>query len=1162
MKPRIDHATRVVLEEAPTLPHPPSSLSSWGFVELCARTTFSGITIEGFGVVEGTSTLDARAAWPGSGLPEEVVARVAVLEQDVVGIADLDTVSGVVRAHAAGKEQYVRVIPGCELLLDEGSIVLLPMTAVGWGNLCAILTDAKDGLLQREIAKDDVEHRLDVVCAHAQDLQAIVWPPFHPATEQRAMTALQAAFGDRLSVGLAFHSVPEDAVSAAFARLWQQRLGTPIVLSARPVLVDESDGAFFDVLCAIRQHDLVGRTGQRLAPNRRSRLHSHGEIVANATARGRELGLSWCDDDGVAAMVQRSREIAGRCVFRLGETKYLFPVDHDDENAVLREHTWRGANKRYPAGVSEKLRVQLEHELQLIATINVAAYFLTVEEIVNVAVDLGILCQGRGSAANSAVCYCLGITAVDPEQSSLLFERFLSVERGEPPDIDVDFEHERREEVIQAIYARWGRAHAAMVCEVISYRGRSAVREVGKVYGLSDVVTGRINELMSHSSFGELLGGARFASAHKDHGRGLRGIAAEVGLDVDDPAVMRTLEMSVRLQGHPRHLGVHVGGFVLTRHPMTTLAPIEPARMADRAVLPFDKDDVETLGLFKMDVLGLGMLTCISKALAMVNAERPSSLPPLSLYAIPADDSDVYDAICRADTVGVFQIESRAQMQMLPRLRPRTFYDLVIQVAIVRPGPIQGGMVHPYLKRRSGHVDEIGWRYPHDSLIPILERTLGVPLFQEQVMKLAIVGAGYSAGEADQLRRDMAAWKKTGRLERHRDKIIRGFVDHGISHHFAERVYEQIKGFGEYGFPESHASSFANLVYVSSWLKHHHPAHFACALLNSLPMGFYAPAQIVKDAQQHGITVRPVDVAHSSWDCALEADDTSKTPALRLGLRLVKGLRKEVADVVAADRVAHGAFVDVADVVRRGRLDKRARLALAKAGAFDSLASHRRAAMWAAMDPRPPLFARLPDEQPSLFPPSDGEVLLLDYDSVGLSIDDHPMRYVRPVLVKHLAGRSSAREPKLFDSRDVRASRHKQRALVSGLVIGRQRPGTADGTCFITLEDEFGHINVVVWGRDFDRWRTMILTSRFLLFDAVIEREGIVIHAMARGVRAVSATAGVFDPARARSEGRQQLIGGEVSPPTPQALRVGDKPQSGFLFDAQIDLPFASRDFH
>ncbi len=1166
------------------------------FVELSARTSFSGITIEGYGAVEGRGVLDARVAWPGAGLPEEVVARAHAFGQDTVAIADIDTVAGVVRAHSAGRDLGVEVIPGCELLLDEGSLQLLPMTPRGWANLCRILTIAKDGTLERGVEKDDIEHRLQTVLDHHDDLQAIAWPPF----ADHALRALRDTFGERLSVGVSFSMTPDDAISLAFAER-ANRAGMATVLSARPLLVDEDDGALLEVLCCIRQHLLWRDAGQRLPPNRRARMCTQAEIAAMARSRiddhrrdrgtrandrdrardrggdrdrvrdhdddrdrarrrghtnARDHDLSsakifrsrlrrqetadgdaatttdverdHCDDTAtlwVEAMIARSRHIADACTFRLDQLRYSFPIDSPDPDGVLRAKTFAGANERYSGDVPDDVCAQLEHELALVKDIAVAPYFLTVKDIVDVARELNILCQGRGSAANSAVCYCLGITSIDPVRMGLLFERFLSRERAEPPDIDVDFEHERREEVIQEIYRRWGRDRAAMVAEVIAYRGKSAVREVGKVFGLSEVVTGKISELMHHGSFSELLGGHDQGAPHKR----FSDVANEVGVDGTDPAILQTMRMALRLQGHPRHLGIHVGGFVLTNDSLTNISPIEPARMAGRAILPFDKDDVDALGLFKMDVLGLGMLTCIRKAMALVeSSSAPSALTsapppvPLRLHTIPAEDPVVYDAICRADTVGVFQIESRAQMAMLPRLKPRRFYDLVIQVAIIRPGPIQGGMVHPFLRRRNGEetID-----YPHESLRPILERTLGVPLFQEQVMKLAVVGAGYSGGEADQLRRDMAAWKKTGKLERHRDRLFRGFTARGVSADFANRLYEQIKGFGEYGFPESHAASFAILVYASSWLKAHYPAHFACALINSLPMGFYAPAQIVADAQRHGVSVRPVDVQHSDWDCTLEptgattastvsTTTSSSLPTLRLGLRLVKGLSEKVGRAIENERRAHdgGGYDDINDVVRRCSLDKRARLALAKGGAFDGLAGNRRAALWVAMDPRPPLFARLPDEQPSLFPPSEGEVLALDYATVGLSVNDHPMRHVRPGVLEQLRRRARGRRPPtLLDSRDVQNTRHGTRALMAGLVTGRQRPGTADGTCFITLEDEYGMVNVVVWGRDFDRQRATIVSSKFLLVDAVIERQGLVVHAIARAVMAVAPGAGTFD---------------------------------------------------
>jgi error-prone DNA polymerase len=570
------------------------------------------------------------------------------------------------------------------------------------------------------------------------------------------------------------------------------------------------------------------------------------------------------------------------------------------------------------------------------------------------------------------------------------------------------------------------------------------------------------------------------------------------------------MELSFRLQGHPRHLGIHVGGFVLTDAPITTLAPVEPARMDNRTILPWDKDDIDALALFKMDVLGLGMLTCIRKCFDLIHLTDGVRF---TLATLPAEDKATYEALQRADSIGVFQVESRAQMAMLPRLKPQSFYDLVVEVAIIRPGPIQGGMVHPYLRRRNG---EEKIEYPHESLRPILERTLGVPLFQEQVMKLAIVGAGYSGGEADQLRRDMAAWKKSGRLERHRQKLLDGFSARGVPLEFAERLYEQIKGFGEYGFPESHAASFAILVYASAYLKTHYPAHFPCALINSLPMGFYAPSQIIADAQEHGVTARPVDVNVSEWDCVLEPSGGAH-PDIRLGLRLIKGLREDVGRAIADERRARGSFGDVNDLVRRCALDKKARAVLAKAGALDALTPHRRASVWAAMGSAPPLLRTLKEDLSGALPaPHASEVLLLDYESTGLSLTDHPMRHMRASVGVAADGRP------VLDSRGVKETPHGTRALVCGLVIGRQRPGTADGTCFVTLEDEHGLVNVVVWGRDFEKWRKTVVTSTFLLVEGVVERQGIVVHVIAHGVRAV--------------EPRME--------------------------SAQLDLPFASRDFH
>ena len=1098
-------------------------MDSRDFVELCARTAFSGITVEGTGAVEGRTLLDAEAAWPGAGQPEEVMARAALLGQDAVAVCDLDTVAGVVRAYSAGREHGVRLIPGVELLLQEGALALHSATPRGWAHLCEILTLAKEGL-----DKDDVDHRLERVLARAEGLYALALPPF----DAGALGPLKDAFGPRLSLAVAFHKVPEDQARLAFAREQAAHLGAPIALSARPFLVDAADKRLHDVLTCIRQHLTLQTAGQRLLPNAHARMRGAEELAILARGRG-------ATDAEVRAWMARTREIADACTFELGHLKYRFPTYQAgaDANALLRQAVLEGARHRYPAGVPAEVSQQLEHELGLIAELDVAPYFLTVKDIVDLARDKGILCQGRGSAANSAVCWVLGVTSIDPVRTGLLFERFLSKERHEPPDIDVDFEHERREEVIQAIYDKYGRDHSALVSEVISYRGRSAVREVGKVYGLSEAQTAKIADLMLHSSFREL--------SKLDQKQAL----IEAGLDVTERRIGETLRMAQRLQGHPRHLGIHVGGFVLTEDPITTLGPVEPARMADRTILPWDKDDVEALGLFKMDVLGLGMLTCIRKCLDLLNLDRGSgsACEPLFLHTIPPEDPAVYEMLGRADSIGVFQVESRAQMAMLPRLKPRCFYDLVVEVALIRPGPIQGGMVHPYLRRRNG---EEAVEYPHESLKPILERTLGVPLFQEQVMKLAIVGAGYSGGEADQLRRDMAAWKKTGKLMRHRQRLIDGFLARGISRDFAERLFEQIKGFGEYGFPESHAASFAILVYASAWLKAHHPAHFACALLNSLPMGFYAPQQILADAQRHGVPARPLDINHSGWDHRLEPSEQGP-PALRVGLRLVRGLPEELGRGLEAERQERGPYVDVSDVSRRlsqGRrgLDKKTVGVLARAGAFDSITPHRRAAVWASMTAhggqrdkkgaggRPPLLRHLPDDDVSglIAPPPAAELLLLDYDATGVSLSDHPMRHLRPALPEALRD--------ALTSAEVSKARHGTRARVVGLVIGRQRPGTADGTCFVTLEDEHGHVNVVIWGRDFDRWRHTVVTAQFLMVEGVIERQangasreassGQVVHLIAHGVGAVRPRRGTF--------------GG------------------GAEERSQLELPFASRDFH
>jgi error-prone DNA polymerase len=729
--------------------------------------------------------------------------------------------------------------------------------------------------------------------------------------------------------------------------------------------------------------------------------------------------------------------------------------------------TWQGAARRYPEGVPLPVREQLEKELSIIEQLKVSPYFLSTLEIVEIARSRRILCQGRGSAANSAVCYVLGITAVNPDCHSLLFERFISNERHEPPDIDVDFEHERREEVIQEIYSRYGRERAAMVSEVIRYRGKSALREVGKVFGLSLEQIDRLSSVLTHWD-GVDEGSKRLS---------------DVGFELHNETVRQVLELARELQGFPRHLSIHVGGFVLSARPLHEVAPIEPARREGRTVVPWDKDDIEALGFFKVDVLALGMLTAIRKALALIHEQGglhrrqgvQESFDPLDVVArIPLGDDKAYELACAADTIGVFQIESRAQMAMLPRLRPQSFYDLVIEVAIVRPGPIQGGMVHPYLRRRNGEEPS---KSPHEMLDPILERTLGVPLFQEQVMQLAIVGAGYSGGEADQLRRDMAAWKKSGKLLRHRERLLRGFAQNGIEREFGERLFEQIKGFGDYGFPESHAASFALLVYSSLWLKAHYPAEFACALINSQPMGFYSPRVILRDAEKHGVGIKPLHVNHSGWDCSLERENGQA--AVRIGFRLLKGFSREAMTRIEEART-NAVFSNVDDFVWRTGLAKDHLDLLAEAGAFADISSGRREALWQLRAPRVAgLFSGQSVQEPTIRLPrlQKLETLLLDYRRTGVSLADHPLLHLRPQLDRH----------RVIQARNLAGMKSGDRVRVAGLVQSRQRPGTASGVVFITLEDETGVSNLVLYSRVFEENRRVAQGAMLLCAEGKVE---------------------------------------------------------------------------
>ncbi|MCA9751095.1 MAG: error-prone DNA polymerase, partial [Gemmatimonadetes bacterium] len=810
-----------------------------------------------------------------------------------------------------------------------------------------------------------------------------------------------------------------------------------------------------DVLTCIRHGVPLAEAGRILRPNAEHDLktpHAMAELFAD-------------DPDSLA----RTLEIAERCAFSLAEIRYRYPAEErpsgKSEREWLAELAWQGAYERYGQHVPGDVARQIERELALIHELDYGGYFLTMYEIVQFCRRAGILCQGRGSAANSAVCYCLGVTAIDPVRLDLLFERFLSRERNEPPDIDLDIEHERREEVIQWVYERYGRRRAAMVANVIRYRSKSAVREVGKVLGVAETALDRLSKLL----------GSRFRDLEVD-------ALDHSGLDRESETHRHLLRIVDEIRDFPRHLSIHPGGFLLGHEPVDTLVPIEPATMENRTVIQWDKYAVEDLGLFKVDLLGLGALTMAHHCFDLLREHRGLDL---DLARIPADDSATYEMVSRGDTVGVFQIESRAQMSMLPRLKPRTFYDLVIEVAIVRPGPIQGDMVHPYLRRRSGEEKEI---YPHPALARALKKTLGVPIFQEQVMKIAVLVGGYTGGEADRLRRDMAAWKSSGRIERHHEKLVSRMVENGIDPEFAERIFSQIRGFGEYGFPESHAASFALIAYATAWLKCHHPAAFACSLLNAQPMGFYAPSTIVEDAKRHGVSVRPVCVQRSAWDCTLEADGPDL--AIRMGYRWVQGFGTREREGLER---APGPFRDAEQFVRMTGLSAKALERLAEAGGFDGLGLSRRDAIWRVREIAArhgdaiPLSGEDPRRAPRFRDLSRPEEILWDYRTTHHSVRDHPM----------IGARERLRRAKIPDACTLNAQADGSRARYVGLVICRQQPGTATGVTFYTLEDETGFVNLVVWRPTFEKFSVLARTAVFLGVTGRIQSENGVIHLIA-----------------------------------------------------------------
>ncbi len=911
--------------------------------------------------------------------------------------------------------------------------MLLVEDEAGYRRLCELITTGR-----RRSAKGEYRlHRHDLE-ADNTGLLALWLPGAEP--DPREGQWLHGCFPGRCWLAVELHRGPDDDARLAKLLALAATLDLPAVASGDVHMHVRGRRALQDVLTATRHHLTVADAGAHLFPNGERHLRTRRALAAIYPPE----------------LLEETRRIAARCRFDLDTLQYRYPRELVPEghtpSSWLRVLTFEGMARRWPAGTPEKVRAQIEQELLLVAELHYEAFFLTVHDIVVFARSQGILCQGRGSAANSAVCFALGITEVDPARMNLLFGRFLSKERNEPPDIDVDFEHERREQVIQYVFRKYGRDRAALAATVICYRGKSAVRDVARALGLPPDQVDQLSRCFAWWD-GE--------SPVEDRLR-------ERGFDPDAPVMRRVLALTRQLLDAPRHLSQHVGGFVISDQPLHHLVPVQNAAMPERTLIEWDKDDLESLGLLKVDCLALGMLTAVSKCLAMLREHRGRDLTPAT---IPAEDPATYAMIRRADTVGVFQIESRAQMAMLPRLKPRTFYDLVVQVAIVRPGPIQGKMVHPYLQRRQG-LEPV--TYPSAALEEVFRRTLGVPLFQEQVMQVAIVAAGFSAGEADELRRGMAAWKRRGGLEHFRDRLFAGLASNGYDTDFAERIFEQIRGFGSYGFPESHAASFALITYASCWLKCHEPAAFTCALMNSQPLGFYSNSQLVQDVRRNGITVRPVDVRHSHWDNSLEAwpGDSARQPAVRLGLREITGLSRAAGEALVAARAAR-AFDVVADLCHRANLDERSRALLAEAGALKGLAGHRHRARWAVggVEAQLPLFDASPAEDAVSLPvPSTGEDLLADYARLGLTLGPHPLALLR----RQLAMRRYRR------SRDLRALPHGSRVRAAGLVTMRQRPETASGTTFITLEDEDGMVNVVVWRDLGERQRRVLIESRLL----------------------------------------------------------------------------------
>ena len=1043
----------------------------------------------------------------GASHPEELVEEAARKGLAAIAITDTNTFSGIVRAHAAALEHDTRFIVGVRLVLSDGqSLLAYPKTRAAYGRLCRLLTLGK-----RRTTKGACALEFDDVMQWAEGSVLIALE-----LAQARLEALAAAFPGDIYLGLAPAYDGHDPARFTARAALGNTLALPLVATGNVLMHKSARKPLADVLTCIREGCTIDTIGTRALLNHERRIKSPFEM--------RRLFAAFPD------ATANTLTIANQCRFSLAELKYEYPEEVTEGKPPmerLRALTEAGLTERYPDGVPLPVQAMVAREFRLIEKLDYARYFLTVHDVVKFARDQAILCQGRGSAANSVICYALGITSVGPEIITMVFERFVSEARNEPPDIDVDFEHERREEVIQHIYKKYGRHRAGLCATVVHYRSKRAIREVGKAMGLTDDAL----TALSGQVWGWSEGGPKEERL------------AAAGLSADDPRIRMTMALINDIIGFPRHLSQHVGGFVITKGRLDELVPVENASMADRTVIEWDKDDIDVLGILKVDVLSLGMLTCIRKAFDLIAEWKGVRY---SLASLPQEDPGVYRQMSAGDTTGLFQVESRAQMAFLPRMRPNCFYDLVIEVAIIRPGPIQGDMVHPYLKRRRG---EEAVSYPSPALKEVLKRTLGVPLFQEQAMQIAMVAAGFDPSEADALRRALGAFRRVGSVSDFRDRFISGCLERGYDKDFAERCFKQLEGFSGYGFPESHAASFALLVYASAWLRHHHPEVYACAILNSQPMGFYAPAQLVADARNHGVDVRPVDINASSWDCTLEPDGGGGL-AVRLGFRMIKGFNQHDAQWLTAAR--GNGYRDIAAISRRAGLKKPALEKLAMADTFASLGVSRRDALWhaKAIDdhaPMPllatPLLEAAFDEAsevtglPQL---SHAENVFEDFISTRLSLKDHPVRLVRARAAEEPTRRTLTLNNHLRDQ--------PQNGTVSiiGAVITRQRPGTASGVIFLTLEDETGSANVIVWPQTFVRFRAEVMQGRLLRVRGKVQREGKVIHVISHHIEDLSY---LFDALGESAEARIDMTwssGDEVKKQVPDSRQTSryQKPET------------------